>query len=136
MDVPFTQLARCEARNAATAANSSGVPMRPAGISRAQPAKTPSGLTFVRVEILFARLSRRAVRVYPGQALFTVMPSDAYSFAGVRVSPVSAERTEARIELESSNPSAGCFTAPQGLLMNLPQLFSFLPAHPPPPTKT
>src|SRR5260370_9206289 len=89
MDVPCTELARCDARNATTAANSSGAPMRPAGMSRAQPAKTSSGWTFERVEILFARLSRRAVRVYPGQTLFTVMPYGAYSFANVRPKPVT-----------------------------------------------
>src|SRR5260370_14248151 len=122
MDVPFTQLARCEARNATTAANSSGAPMRPAGISRAQPAKTSSGWTFERVEILFARLSRRAVRVYPGQTLFTVMPYGAYSFASVRARPVTAARTE----LESSKPSTGCFTADDVMVMNRPQLFFFI----------
>src|ERR1700719_938805 len=122
MDVPFTSLARCEVGNATTAANSSGVPMRPAGISRAQPAKTSSGLTFERAEILFARLSRRAVRVYPGQRLFTVMPYGAYSFANVRASPVTAARTE----LESRRPSTGCFTAEEVMVMNRPQLFFFM----------
>src|ERR1700730_2772829 len=122
MDVPFTSLARCEVGNATTAASSSGVPLRPAGISRAQPAKTSSGLTFVRVEILFARLSRRAACVHTGQALFTAMPYDAYSFASVRAGPVTAERTE----LESTNPPTGCFTADEVMVMNLPQLFFFL----------
>src|ERR1700732_1365703 len=96
--------------------------MRPAGISRAQPAKTSSGLTFERAEILFARLSRRAVRVYPGQRLFTVMPYGAYSFANVRASPVTAARTE----LESRRPSTGCFTAEEVMVMNRPQLFFFM----------
>src|SRR5436305_1541399 len=81
-------------RNATTAANSSGVPMRPAGISRAQPANTSSGWTCVREEMLVARESSRAVRVYPGQTLFTVIPWAAYSLASVRASPVTAARTE------------------------------------------
>src|SRR5713101_7906374 len=66
-----------------------------------------------------ARLSRRAVRVKPGQTLFTVMPAAAYSLASVRARPVTA----ARIEFESRSPSTGCLTAEEVIVIRRPHLF-------------
>jgi hypothetical protein len=43
----------------------------------------------------------------PEQVSFTVMPDGANSFASVRANPFTAARTE----LDSSDPSIGCFTA-------------------------
>jgi len=42
----------------------------------------------------------------PGRIVLTVMPSAATSLASVRENPVTA----ARIEVDSINPSIGCFT--------------------------
>src|SRR5437763_12611233 len=88
------------------------------GISLSQLTKTSSGFEPVRAEMVEANPSRRAVRVYPGQTLFTVMPSAAYSLASVRARPVTAARTE----LERSNPSTGCFTAEEVMVIRRPHL--------------
>src|SRR5580692_4265483 len=47
------------------------------------------------------------------------MPYAAYSFARVRARPVTA----ARLELERSRPSTGCFTAEDVMVMERPHLF-------------
>src|SRR5580704_11114404 len=47
------------------------------------------------------------------------MPCAAYSFASVLARPVTAER----LELESSSPSTGCFTAEDVMVMKRPHLF-------------
>jgi len=74
------------------APNSGGSPRRPIGISRSHVANAASRVVPRSVAAWSASSSTRAVRVYPGITLFTVMPSGATSFASVRAKPVTAAR--------------------------------------------
>src|SRR6185436_15776959 len=93
------KLARSDARNTTAAANSSGVPIRPTGVSA------------MRCLIMSGRAlessSMRSVAMNPGQTLFTVMPSLATSSDSALANP----RTPARAVDDRIKPGSGCSAA-------------------------
>src|SRR5438045_2795660 len=78
-----------------------------------------SVLTFVAAVTPCERPLDRSVAVSPGRPLFTVIPYRAYSLASRFPRPVTADR----IEFDSNDPSTGCFTVVEVIVINLPRPF-------------
>ena len=115
--------ARAEQRKAITAANSSGRPRRPTGVSAVHASNTDSRLCPVRVDVALASASSRSVAVKPGSTEFTVTPSPATSSANVRRYPVTAAR---KLLLSTRDP-CGRFTASDVIDTTRPHFRSRIP---------
>src|SRR6185503_10905951 len=111
-----------EARKTTIAANSSGVPMRPIGMSAEESSTCLSKVMPLRLARSVWCSLKRSVMIRPGSTRLTVMPWDARSPARVLKRPAMP----GRMPLESTRPSTGCFTELDWMARIRPHLACFM----------
>src|SRR6266481_1550549 len=120
---PVMYDARSEARKTTMLANSSGVPIRPMGMSAVERVAIHSSrLLPARVARSFWCPRKRSVRIRPGKTMLTVMPSRPSSLASVLNIPAMP----GRIPFERTSPSTGCLTELDWMARIRPHFFCFM----------
>src|SRR5436190_8574754 len=120
---PVMYDARSEARKTTMLANSSGVPIRPMGMSAVERVAIHSStLLPARVARSFWCPRKRSVRIRPGRTMLTVMPSRPSSLASVLNIPAMP----GRMPFDRMSPSTGCLTELDWMARMRPHFFCFM----------
>src|SRR6266511_722898 len=120
---PVMYDARSEARKTTMLANSSGVPIRPMGMSAVDRVAIHSSRLFpARAARSLWCPRKRSVRIRPGKTMLTVMPSRPSSWASVLNIPAMP----GRIPFERMSASTGCLTELDWMARMRPHFFSFM----------